>query len=289
MTSSQILLYDIVGPEGLPSAIRLNASARYLGMLAGPGVGSLIMQTVGATNGIFLNACIYLPLLIWLVSAPYGPKFRSATVAGTKRAIKGFRDIADTIWAIRDKPVLVAMMTLAGAASFFIGNSYQAQMPNFAVDLGHGDPGVAYSALLGADAAGALLGSLWLEFTGGFSKLRMSLAMSLAIAWAVALAGFALTPFYYTALVALFFAGFFELSFSSVTQTLVQLNAPHDMRGRVIGLFNMSSAGLRTFSGITVGLLGSLATVHTSLAVSAACFVMIAILLLRWSSRSKAD
>ena len=181
------------------------------------------------------------------------------------------------------------MMLLAGAASFFIGNSYQAQMPNFAVDLGHGDPGVAYSALLGADAAGALLGSLWLEFTGGFSKLRMSLALLLAIAWAVALAGFALTPIYQGALVALFLAGFFELSFSTVTQTLVQLYAPTEIRGRVLGLFNMSSAGLRTFSGITVGLLGSLATVHTSLAVAAGCFIIAAIILLRWSSRTKVD
>ena len=43
---------------------------------------------------------------------------------------------------------------LAGAASFFVGNSYQAQMPGFAHDLGHGDPGVAYTLLLGADAAG---------------------------------------------------------------------------------------------------------------------------------------
>src|SRR5262249_38697826 len=32
LTSSQVLLYDIVGPSGLESAVRLNATARYLGM-----------------------------------------------------------------------------------------------------------------------------------------------------------------------------------------------------------------------------------------------------------------
>ena len=57
----------------------------------------------------------------------------------------------------------------------------------------------------------------------------------------------------------MFLAGFFELSFSSMAQTLVQMNAPEAIRGRVLGLFNMSSAGLRAFSGITVGLAGSLA------------------------------
>src|SRR6185312_14579884 len=35
MTSSQVLLYDIVGPGALPSAVRLAATARYLGVLVG--------------------------------------------------------------------------------------------------------------------------------------------------------------------------------------------------------------------------------------------------------------
>ena len=64
---------------------------------------------------------------------------------------------------IAGHPVLVPMMLLAGAASFFVGNSYQAQMPGFAHDLGHGDPGTSYSALLAADAAGALFGGILLE------------------------------------------------------------------------------------------------------------------------------
>ena len=59
---------------------------------------------------------------------------------------------------------------------------------------------------------------------------------------------------YPLALALLFAAGFFELSFSTMAQALVQLNAPADIRGRVIGLFNMAGLGLRAFSGITVGL-----------------------------------
>jgi sugar phosphate permease len=84
---------------------------------------------------------------------------------------------------------------------------------------------------------------------------------------------FALVHSYPVALAVLFAAGFFELSFSSMTQTLVQLNAPDASRGRVLGLFNMAAAGLRTFSGITVGLAGSLVSIHVSLAVSASLYV----------------
>ncbi|MEO8906086.1 MAG: MFS transporter [Polyangiaceae bacterium] len=278
LTSSQVLLYDVVGVEGIASAVRLNASARYLGMLAGPGVGSLILRTLGPQHGMFLNACFYLPLILWLIAAPYGRKFRAGE--GAKRAVRGLADIMQTLRDVRGIPVLAAMIILAGGASFFIGNSYQAQMPTFATDLGHADPGAAYTALLGADAAGALTGGLLLETGRGFFRIETGSALKLATLWAFALGGFALMRSYPLALGCLFMAGFFELSFSSMTQTIVQLHAPSSIRGRVLGLFNMSSGGLRAFSGITVGLLGSVITVHFSLALAAVAFMAITITLL---------
>ena len=273
VTSSQMLLYDIVGPAALPSAVRLAATARYLGVLVGPGVGSLIMLTLGPTRGIFFNTLFYLPLVLWLVRAPYGRHFRG-NAPPPRRAVRGLGDIVQTIREVRTIPVLATMILLAGGASFFIGNSYQAQMPGFAQDLGHGDPGTAYTMLLGADAAGALIAGILLESRGGIFRTRAPSAMALAMAWAASLLGFALTRNYVLALALLFMAGFFELSFSSMTQTLVQMNAPEAWRGRVLGLYNMAAAGLRTFSGVTVGLAGSLISIHTSLAVSGLFFIL---------------
>jgi MFS family permease len=85
---------------------------------------------------------------------------------------------------------------------------------------------------------------------------------------------------YPLAIAFLFLAGFCELSFSSMAQTLVQMNAPEASRGRVLGLYNMAASGLRTFSGVTVGLVGSFASVHASLAIAAASFVTIGSILL---------
>ena len=72
-TSSQMLLYDIVGPAALPSAVRLNATARYLGVLSARRSAAAIMLTLGPTRGIFLNAAFYLPLLLWLVARALRP------------------------------------------------------------------------------------------------------------------------------------------------------------------------------------------------------------------------
>jgi MFS family permease len=272
-TPNQLLLYDIVGPADLMSAVRLNATARYLGVLVGPAVGGAILLALGPAHGILLNTLFYLPVVLWLVNAPYGPRFRKGG-APPRRAVRGLADIVQAVRDIIGRHVIVSMTLLAGFSSFLVGNAYNAQMPGFAQDLGHGDPGVSYSMLLAADAAGALLAGVLLESRGLLSASPRT-AILLAMLWCCALAGFALATVYPLALALLFTAGFFELSFNAMAQTLVQLNAPPEMRGRIIGLFNMASLGLRAFSGITVGLIGSLIGVHWSLALFA--LVMLAV------------
>ena len=263
-TPNQLLLYDLVGPADLPSAVRMNAMARYLGVLVGPAVGGVIMLALGPSHGIILNTLFYLPMLLWLFWAPAGSKG-----ATPKRlAVRGFSDIVETIRAIGVHRVLTSMTLLAGLTSFMVGNAYSAQMPGFANDLGHGDPGVSYSVLLAADACGALLAGIALEAWGRL-KATPRTAIILAILWCLSLLAFASVGIYGLAILLLFAAGFFELSFNTMAQALVQLNAPTDIRGRVVGLFNMAGLGMRAFSGITVGVFGAAIGIHWSLALSA--------------------
>ena len=274
-TSTQIILYDIVGKTNLPSGIRLLASARYLGLLAGPAVGAVMMLGFGPKLAILINVCFYLPNMVWLINAPCGPRFRLGELIPA-RAFKGFRDIHLTAKEIIHEHKITSMILLAGAASFFIGNSYQAQMPGFAQDLGYGDPGMSYSALLAADATGALLASLVLESRGGLLKISPKTTIVLALLWCGSLLCFALSQHYFLALACLFVGGFFELAFNSMAQTIVQINAPLEIRGRVIGLFNMAALGMRAGAGITVGLIGGMIGIHWSLALSAGCLIGVA-------------
>jgi MFS family permease len=280
-TPNQLLLYDLVGPADLPSAVRMNAMARYLGILVGPAVGGAIMLALGPPHGIILNTLFYLPMLIWLFWAPA----RDRSVALRRFAVRGLSDIVLTIRAIGTQPVLSAMTWLAGLTSFMIGNAYHAQMPGFAGDLGHGDPGVSYSLLLAADAAGAVLAGLTLEAWGRLKPTPRT-AIVLAILWSLSLLAFASVGSYALAIPLLFSAGFFELSFNTMAQALVQLNAPADIRGRVVGLFNMAGLGMRAFSGITVGLFGAAIGIHWSLGLSATVLLALLIVLHRRAAKS---
>jgi MFS family permease len=274
--ASQVLLHDIVGTQQLPSAIRLNATSRYLGLLAGPAIGAVVMLTLGPTYGIFANVVFYVPLVWFLWKAPYGPRFRKEHVP--TRPVRGFADIIMTIQSTRGNRVMTSMILLSGCASLLVSNAYQAQLPNFARDLGHGAAGFLYSLLLAADAAGALTAGLVLEGSGWLQP-RTKAVFALVMIWCALLAAFAMTTSYPVAVVLLFAAGFVELSYNSMNQTLVQLEAPAPIRGRVLGLYNMAWMGLRSFSGITVGIVGSLIGVHWSLTLSAAALLLVTALL----------
>jgi MFS family permease len=261
--AAQVFIHDIVEEKDLYSAIRLTATARWLGLLMGPAVGGVILLALGPAWGILFNALIYVPFVLWLVNAPYVRKIQPAD-----RKVRAIADVVATWKAVAHNRVIISMTVLVGGASLVVGNAYQAQMPEFAHDLGHGEGGVTYSMLLAADAAGALIAGLILEGRGLLPPNPRT-AFALAMAWCLAIGGFAASRSYPLALALLFAAGFLELAFYAMAQTLVQVSAPPAVRGRVIGLFVMSALGLRAFSGVTVGLGGSVIGIHWSLALSA--------------------
>jgi MFS family permease len=273
--SAQLLLHDIAGGgKHLQSAVRLLAMSRTLGLLMGPAIGGAIMIAFGPAWGILLNVCFYLPLTLWLRNAPYGPRFRKDKAAA-RPARGGLGDIIATLRDLGGDRIVLPLTLVAGAASLLVGNAHQAQMPQFAHDLGHGDAGLYYSALLAANASGALTAGILLESRGGFLLRPQSVFLGVML-WCCCMAGFAASTFYPLSLLLLFCAGFLDMSYSSSAQTLVQLNAPNQMRGRVIGLYNMFSMGGKAFAGITVGMGGSLIGVHWSLALSAAALFTVA-------------
>jgi MFS family permease len=124
--------------------------------------------------------------------------------------------------------------------------------------------------------------------TWGLMQGRPRVAFMLVIAWCLCILGFAVSRIYLLSLLLLFVAGFVNLAFSTMSQTLVQLHAPNAIRGRVLGLYNMASNGMRAFSGVTVGMAGSLIGIHWSLGVSALALLAVTLVLIAFDRRAAA-
>ena len=281
--ASQVLVHDIVGRDHLHSAVRLMAMSRVLGLLGGPAVGGAMLLAFGPSLGILLNVLIYLPLTLWLWRAPFGPAFRKESRAET-RGGGSLAGIVATAREIAGNRIVVAMTLVAGASSFAVGNAYQAQMPEFAADLGHGNADFYYSMLLAANAAGALTAGIVLE-SRGIVQASPKTAFVLMLLWCLCIGAFAAATSYPLALALLFAAGVLNLTFGAMSQALVQMHAPHHIRGRVLGLYNTAQNGMRTFSGVTVGVGGSLIGVHWSLGLSALALLVITFGLLAYELR----
>src|ERR1700728_2320481 len=124
----QLLLEDFVGTADLPSAIRLNSTARSLGILLGPVVGSVLLLGLGPVHGIWVNIAFYLPLTITMARTKFTGHTRHGVArerVGALAAVRVFRDVS------KDR-VLAVMIILAGLGSFFVGAAMQTVMPTIA-------------------------------------------------------------------------------------------------------------------------------------------------------------
>ena len=273
--AAQLLIHDIVGKDQLHSGVRLMATSRTLGILLGPAIGGGLMLWLGPATAISINAIIYIPLVIWLWKAPYGPAFRKSKREPAAKTQGGFIEIITTYKSISGNKNIISMILLIGCVSFFVGNAYQAQMPQFTLNLVPRDNGFYYSILLIASGIGAMSAGIILE-TKNMLAPKTSSVFYLVFLWCLAIIVFAISKNIYISITILFIMGFFELTYNSMAQTIVQLNAPPEIRGRVVGLFNMSFLGVKTFSGVTTGFIGSVIGIPGALGLSAILLLLFA-------------
>jgi len=275
----QLMLEDFVGPAELPSAIRLNSTARSLGVLCGPVVGSALLLGLGPERGIWVNIAFYLPLTILMARTRFTGHSRDGMVAHERvtllAAVRVFRDVS------RDR-VLAAMIILAGLGAFFVGSAMQTSMPAIAATTAGLSAGTAYGVLLFANGLGGVLGGLLLEGTG-WIRLSVRAALWSTLVYGAATVLFAVSHDYLIAVPLLVVGGIANLAALSITQTVVQLRAPREKKGQVIGVYGVGANGMRIGSGFTVGLLGAAVGLRPALGWSAAalcgCVAVLAVYL----------
>ncbi len=281
----QLLLEDFVGTADLPSAIRLNSTARALGVLFGPVVGSALLLGLGPVHGIWVNIAFYLPLTFLAARTKFTGHTRYGIIArqrvGALAAAKVFRDVS------KDR-VLAVMIILAGLGSFFIGSAVQTVMPTIAGTTTGIPSGAAYGLLLFANGLGGVLGGVLLEGTG-WIRLSVRAALWSTLVYGASTVFFAISHDYLVAAPLLVIGGMANLAALSITQTVTQLRAPREKKGQVIGVYSTSANGMRIGSGFTVGLVGAAIGLRPALALSAAVLCACVLALAVYLSRAAAQ
>lgn len=214
-------------------------------------------------------------LLMLMLRTPYTGHTRSGYVHRARLTlVGGVRTLRD----VGSDRVLVAMIVLAGLVALCGGGSLQVSIPSFADALGAGSAGLGYGLLLFANGAGGVLGGFLLEATGAL-KPNTRVVIVTTVLFGATTAAVALTGSFAVAVVVLFIGGVANMASTSIGQAVVQLRAPAEQRGRVVGVCNMFGSGLRTGNGVTLALLGAALGVGTAVWVGGAALVVGALVL----------
>ncbi len=237
---------EMVGKEDLHNAIGLNSSIFHMARIMGPLLAGVLVAAFGeawcfAINAASFTAVIAGLLAMRLQNAP--PKPSSASIR--EHMSQGVRYAWNT-------PLVRAILALITIASV-MGSSSVVLLPVFAGDIfGRGPEGLG--TLTAALGLGSLLGSLVMA---GRSKAT---GLNRIAVWGCAGLGagltlFSQTPSFWGAAAFLAPTGFALMALMASCNTMLQMSAPDEMRGRVMSLYTMLYMGMAPFGSLAAGLL----------------------------------
>jgi MFS family permease len=219
--SMQSMVPALVPPALLPRAMAVNGSAMQAAMIMGPALGGLL-YIAGPGVVYAVAAVLYLVSTVMVSQLRYEqspPKREPATLKTLFAGVHFIRERKDILGVIS----LDLFAVLLGGAT--------ALLPIFAKDILHTGPW-GLGLLRAAPAIGALLMSFWLARHNMERNVGKIMFASVA-GFGVATLVFALSQVLWLSLLALFTLGAFDMVSMVIRGSLVQLDTPDAMRGRV--------------------------------------------------------
>ncbi len=239
----QALVSEIVGREDLMNAIALNSSAFNVARVIGPSIAGGLIATVGLAACFYLNAASYLAVVAGLLLMRVQRPAVQAKAPAFGALKEGFGYIFGNPWPR-------ALVTMIAAFSVF-GSSFLPMMPVFARDV-LGLDADGYGALVSAIGLGATTGAIGVAARGGRTRSGRSVIGSFAI-FGVLLAAAAAAPGFWSALALFTGAGCLMAMNGIMANTMLQLQAPDRLRGRVMGFYSFVVLGMAPFGAFQAG------------------------------------
>ncbi|HEV8244617.1 MAG TPA: MFS transporter, partial [Polyangiaceae bacterium] len=251
--AAQALMPNLVPKSDLQNAIAWSSSTWQIAVVTGPALGGLLYAATSAT------AVYGAQLLLELVSIGY-----FVSIATRSRGQAQVRSFGELVMGLR---YVVREKLLLGAISLdlfavLLGGAV-ALLPVFARDILHTGPS-GLGLLRSAPAAGAGLTAIALAYRP-IGRRAGPTMLACVFVFGLSTIGFGLSRHFALSLLALAVAGATDMVSVFVRQSLVQLNTPDAMRGRVAAVnlvFIGASNELGEFeSGLTAAWLGSVPAV----------------------------
>nr|WP_279343270.1 MFS transporter [Fundidesulfovibrio terrae] len=235
---------EMVGKEDLHNAVALNSSIFHLARVLGPSAAGMLVGLIGEGWCFGINAVSFLAVIAGLAAMRLESPPKKPRSAGVREHLKEGVAYAWKTPLIRSILLLISMASLMGSSAIVL-------LPAFAGDVFHSGPqGLGY--LTAASGLGSLAGALFMASRKDAQGLRR-IALWGCAGLGASLALFAQAPAFWAAVLLIAPTGFFLMVLMPSCNTMLQLEAPDGMRGRVMSLYTMLYMGVAPFGSLLAG------------------------------------
>ena len=252
----QTFYIELVGSDNLRNAVTLYSTLVNLARIIGPAIAAVTIAVFGLAPCFIINGISYVAVVIMLGMMNAKELIVTPPVPRAKGQIQeGFKYVIST-------PILgstLLMMALIGTFTY----EFQVSLPLIAQFTFKGDAG-SYALLTGSMGFGAALGGISFASRKGIDPNKVIIA-SLLFGLAVLAAAF--MPSLILTGLALVFVGISSINFSSIGNSMLQLESSPQMRGRVMSFWSIAFLGSTTIGGPIVGWFAEVAGARWGLAL----------------------
>jgi MFS family permease len=239
----QSLIPSLVPKDTLPNAVALNSIQFNLARVIGPLLAGAALTAFGMVACFGLNGVSFLFVIAAIIAlhVPYVPQ---TGAAGMRAQLKG------GLQFVRHHPQLMTLTGL-GFVAAFLGLPLLTFLPIITKDVFQQEVGL-YTRFMTVAGMGAVLGALTVAWIGKHRHMGLMLLTMQALLGLVAV-GFSLSREIWLSQVLLFIGGAMLVTCFSMTTSLVQLLAPHELRGRVVSIYMVAFRGGSPLGGLVSG------------------------------------
>jgi predicted MFS family arabinose efflux permease len=240
----QAVLTSVVPPAHIPNAVALNSLQFNLSRAIGPVIAGLLLARAGAGICFAVNAVSFVAVIVAIARIELPP------AAPPRESLA--RSLRSGLTHVRKSPAL-SRLTLLGAISSFLAFPLITYLPVIADEaLGAGATG--YSMLLSSFGVGAIAGAISTAQRGNRPGRGRLMLIALVVYGVAALLAVA-SRWPAVSMALLLVAGFSLVTAFSTLNSLVQENAPAELRGRVVSIYGLAFRGGMPVGSLAAGFL----------------------------------
>jgi MFS family permease len=252
----QTFYIELVGPDHLRNAVTLYSSLVNLARIIGPALAAALIAAFGLAPCFILNGLSYGAVVIMLAMMRADELLVTPPLPRAKgQILEGFKYVVSA-------PILgstLLVMAIIGTLTY----EFQVSLPLIAQFTFKGDAS-SYALLTGAMGFGAAAGGIFFASRKGIHFYKV---VSASLLFGLAVLAAAFMPTLLLTALALVLVGIFSINFSSLGNSILQLESSPQMRGRVMSFWSIAFLGTTTIGGPIVGWFAGVAGARWGLAL----------------------